>query len=384
MVRSRPTLSDADPRSVAALFPNERLLDGAAFPAIVFWRPPAGTNPTVLFLPGGGHLARVAYGHPGANPRDFVDFWLREAGWGLLAISYPSDHPAFSRVYPDMTVRDWGASVTAITLGLLATCPRPRQVVVAGWSMAGRVARSVCQGLVRGGVPPIGFISLAASAPFPGLVPAFETGELVTETGLWNPSAGQPGMPPRDSNWCAELAAQSADNDRVVIPEDVYRRDYRANTPLLLRGEPQFLRTRGAAVSVAEVTEELGTFDFASHPLTGVIAPTRPSDARHALTDSVTWGFLNAQHIFERQVRGCRDLSAMPPEHWDRLRALMLDLPRRLTRTVSGGHFFFVGARGAEATVHQMVDVAADIASLQAEISALLANETAPPTSPLG
>jgi hypothetical protein len=378
MVHYRPTPLEAAPRSAAALFSNELLLNGATFPAIVFWRPPAGTNPTVVFLPGGGHLARVAYGHPGANPRDFIDFWLCEAGWGLLAISYPSDHPAFPRLYPEMTVSDWGASVTAIALDLLATCPAPRRVILAGWSMAGRVARSVCQGLARGGLPAIGFISLAASAPFPGLVPASEMGEPVTEAGLWDLSADEPGLPTRHSNWSAELAAQSADNGGLIISEDVYQRDYRVNTPLLLRGEPQFLRSRGAVLSVAEVTGELGTFDFGSHPLTGVIAPTQPSDARHALTDSLTWGFLNAQQLFEQRVRGCRDLSAIPPQRWEQLRSLMFDLPRRLTRTVSGGHFFFVGARGAEATVRHLRELASDITSLQSEVSALLTNQTAP------
>lgn len=380
MVACSPTISEPAPRSAAALFSNELFMNGGTFPAVVFWRPPTGTNPTVVFLPGGGHLARVAYGHPGADARDFLDFWLRKVGWGLLAISYPSDHPTFPHPYPEMTVSDWGASVTAITLDLLATCPAPRRVVVAGWSMAGRVARSVCRGLSRGGLPPIGFISLAASAPFPGLVPVFERGEPVTEAGLWDLSADEPGLPTRHANWCAELAALSADNDRVVIPEDVYQRDYRINTPLLLRGEPQFLRSRSAVVSVAEVTDELGTFDFGSHPLTGVIAPTRPSDARHALTDSLTWGFLNAQHVFERYVSGCPDLSAIRPQVWEQLRSLMLDLPRRLTRTVSGGHFFFVGERGAKATARHLTNLASEIAFLQAEVSAIFCNQPAPPT----
>ncbi|MGY2843676.1 hypothetical protein ACVIWU_006447 [Bradyrhizobium sp. USDA 4509] len=376
MVRSSPTISEPAPRSAAALFSNELFMHGDTFPAIVFWRPPAGTNPTVVFLPGGGHLARIAYGHPGANPRDFLDFWLREVGWGLLAISYPSD-PAFPRLYPEMTVSNWGASVTAIALGLLATCARPRRVVVAGWSMAGRVARPVCRGLAEGGVPPIGFISLAASAPFPGLVPIFGRGEPVTEAGLWDLSADERGLPTRHSNWCAELTAQSADNDRVIIPEDVYERDYRVNTPLLLRGEPQFLRSRGACVSLAEVADELGTFDFGSHPLTGVIAPTRPSDARHALTDSLTWGFMNAQHVFERYVGGRRDLSTIHPQLWEQLRLLMLELPRRLTRSVSGGHFFFVGERGAEATVRHLTNLVTEIVLLQAEVSAILGNQPA-------
>ncbi|MCP3368642.1 hypothetical protein [Bradyrhizobium cajani] len=197
---------------------------------------------------------------------------------------------------------------------------------------------------------------------------------------MWDLSADAPGLPTRHANWCVELAAQSADNDRVVIPEDVYQRDYRVNTPLLLRGEPQYLRSRSAVVSVAEVTDELGTFDFGSHPLTGVIAPTRPSDARHALTDSLTWGFLNAQHVFERYVSGCPGLSTFPPQLWEQLRLLMLDLPRRLTRTVSGGHFFFVGERGAKATTRHLTNLATEMAFLQAEVSAIVCNQPAPPT----
>ncbi|NTE66250.1 hypothetical protein G6M85_11590 [Agrobacterium tumefaciens] len=372
MVCSRPGPSDAARSSAAGLFPNELLLDGANFPAIVYWRPPAGTNPTVIFLPGGGHLARVAYGHPGAHAPDFVDFWLREVGWGLLAISYPSDHSAFSKVYPDMTVSDWGASVADIAVDLLADRAAPHQIIVAGWSMAGRAARSVCNELTRVGLPPVGFISLAASAPFPGLVPVLEKGEPLTEAGLWDLAASEFGLPSRETKWCAELAVQSAENGREVIPVEIYKRDYRANTPLLLRGEPQFVRTSGAVQSVAEVAQELGTFDYASHPLTGVIAPTKPSDARHALTDALTWGFLNAQQLFEHLVKGGRDLSAISPERWERLRLLMLDLPQRLTRTVAGGHFFFIGALGAEATARLLIDLSRDIASLQAEISALI------------
>lgn len=352
-------------------FPAKRFSREPAFQPSLYWRPPAGDKPVLIFLPGGGHLARIAYGHPGANATDFIDHWLQAAGWGHLALSYPCDHPAFAKTYPDMTISDWGASSAAIALRLLADCPPPVKVVVAGWSMAGRAARAITRNLAVGGIHSIGFISLAASAPVPGLIPVNRLGEAVTREGLWNIAAEESGLPRRHAAWLAELGDQDADNGHIIISRADYERFYRVNTPLRLRGEPQFLRATGTSVGMAEALEELGTFDFAAHPLTAVIAPTRISDARHALTDHVTWGFLNAQHLFERHVRG-RDLSGMSPDRWRRLREMMLELPQRLARTVEGGHFFFVGARGARGTVRQAIELTDDLLSVKAELSRLL------------
>jgi hypothetical protein len=53
-----------------------------------------------VFLPGGGHLARVAYGHPGRRPDDFLDQWLAWRGHSLLALSYPTDHPVTGTTCP--------------------------------------------------------------------------------------------------------------------------------------------------------------------------------------------------------------------------------------------------------------------------------------------
>ena len=47
-----------------------RVVEGV--PHIVYHRSAGGDCPLAVFLPGGGHLARVAYGHPGSEPRDFI------------------------------------------------------------------------------------------------------------------------------------------------------------------------------------------------------------------------------------------------------------------------------------------------------------------------
>src|SRR3979411_840362 len=54
-----------------------------------FRRGLAPNAPLVVFLPGAAHVGRVAYGHNGARPEDFLDFWLAQVGYGLLALSYP-------------------------------------------------------------------------------------------------------------------------------------------------------------------------------------------------------------------------------------------------------------------------------------------------------
>ena len=45
---------------------------------LAYFRAGRSDRPLAVFLPGGGHLARVAYGHEGADRRSFIDAWLAE------------------------------------------------------------------------------------------------------------------------------------------------------------------------------------------------------------------------------------------------------------------------------------------------------------------
>jgi hypothetical protein len=77
------------------LDPGEELRTAAGFPALVRFARGAPGSPLVVFVTGGGVLARIAYGHAGARPADFLAHWLRQAGYACLAVSYPLGHPVF-------------------------------------------------------------------------------------------------------------------------------------------------------------------------------------------------------------------------------------------------------------------------------------------------
>ncbi|MBL0915031.1 MAG: hypothetical protein IBJ13_05815, partial [Sphingopyxis sp.] len=127
------------PLSADPLFPGERRVLGHHFPVLAWSSPGDDDKPLLILVPGGGHLARVYYGHPGSDPRDFLAHWLARRGYGLLALSYPSDHPANPAPCADMDVVDWAQDLAAATASHVAA---GREVILVGWSMAGRLARA--------------------------------------------------------------------------------------------------------------------------------------------------------------------------------------------------------------------------------------------------
>lgn len=57
---------------------------------------------------------------------------------------------------------------------------------------------------------------------------------------------------------------------------------------------------------------------------------------------------------------------------WDSLRALLAHAPQRLTRSVPGAHFFFLGEAGARATVRHVVELTRETLTMEEELRALL------------
>ena len=55
----------------------------------------------------GGVFARIAYGHPEGRPSDFLFYWLKEAGFPTLALTYPLGTAPFQQAWPAFTVTDW-------------------------------------------------------------------------------------------------------------------------------------------------------------------------------------------------------------------------------------------------------------------------------------
>lgn len=361
-MKTSPAQSDLD-----GLLPSEFLVEAFGVPAIAYIRTGSPGSPTIVGLPGGGHLARVFYGHPGSRAEDFLDYWLEKSGLGLVALSYPSDHRAFRCRLPDLTVTDWANAAAAITAEIFRTRGLHGPIVPVGWSMAGRAFRAYNVAAHRLGLEIPGAVALAATPPLPGMVRAEPERVLFTAEGFWRTGSSDAGSPSaRDQSFLRDINWKGTQ----IIDAAAYAAYYIVNTPIRLRGEPN-QRPGLDRNSLLDTIADLGTFAYPEYPFTGVIAPTHISDARHALTDQATWGFLNSQKLF-CEYSAASSISELSGT-WSDLRGLALQLPTRLCRYVEGGHFFFLGRDGAAQTASHIQDLCKQLDELQVTMERLLA-----------
>jgi pimeloyl-ACP methyl ester carboxylesterase len=339
------------------LLEGETLSEGAGFPCLTYYRAGSGDKPLVVFVPGGGHLARVSYGHGGANRHHFLDYWLEKHEYGLLAVSYPSDYPVFERLYSEMSVSDWGNSLASAVANVITENGLSPRIVMLGWSMAGKVAGRFARAAHSLGLEVACFISLAATSALPGLMP--RSGGPLTPQGLWDSE----GMG-RSVAWADEIEAIGKAEDQPIISRDGYGCFYRCNNPIQLRGEVERLQGGVRVNSLESAVDDVGSFDYAHFPICASITPTSPSDARHVLTDSISWSFYTVSAIWFGMLSGV-DVHAMSQAAWSELRALMDSIPQRLTRHVPGGHFFFIGKTGASETARHVDDLIREAARLE-------------------
>ncbi|MGF6430865.1 MULTISPECIES: hypothetical protein [Bradyrhizobium] len=341
------------------LFAGEELVEHSGVRGLRYFRAGKSDCPLVVFLPGGVHLARISYGDPFSHRADFLDHWLEQKGIGLLALSYPTDHPSIGAIVPDLTIAGWANWIASVTSDVLRETP-DRPVAVAMWSMAGRSVAAVNTALKARGIDAVCFLSLAASPPIAGLNLVQQGGDPLTPDGLWTGGVYIDGFLP-------SLSHQNQINGRRILDEQLYLEHYLCNTPVMLRGTSQRFSDQGTFWNFEEAHDDMRASSFSEFPLAATISPTDRSDDGHALADPINWNFFNIQMI--RSQARALDFDA---GRWKELRALTRTLPSRLSRDVAGGHFFFVGARGAEQTAHHITELYSEVRSLRAEIRALL------------
>lgn len=347
----------ADP---TGLQPGEALVISGKLEVLTYFRLPDPFKPLVIFLPGAGHLARVAYGHPGSRRHDFLDYWLSETGWGLLAVSYPCGHSIVRAADPALSIADWAQIVSRLVADK-AQDPRGPLVVV-GWSMAGRSAAQLAEALRGLGIELACFIPLAASPALPGLSSISVAQELSSPDGMWDTHGSPAGACSRHEVWLADLRAIEASEGRTVIDPGAYRIYYTSRTPPGLMAEPGLCGTGPIPLPSWE-----------NYPLIAAISPSGSSDVRHALADQATWGFINAQALMRRHVLPMIAAGkSMSEPSWARLLALFEELPGRLHRHVPGNHFCFIGTSGARATTKAIAELETAAYAVRTELSDLL------------
>lgn len=349
----------------SALFFGEHVFEGAGYPCLAYYRAGSADKPLIVFLPGAGHLARVAYGHEGANKEHFLDHWLASRGYGLLAVSYPSDYPVFERTYPEMSVSDWGRSLSSVLAAMIEKNGLSNKIVVLAWSMSGKVVGALAREACERGLDLVCFISLAAVSPLPGTSPRRLDGEPLTPEGLWDIEESL-----NPELWAKELEEIGRTEHQSVISLEEYRQFYRCHNPIQLRGEADRYQNGTRITSLELALQDVGPFAYGHFPKCAAIVPTSPSDAGHALTDGISWAFYTVQAIVRGKLAKC-DFTALSQAAWHELRNLALSLPQRLTRYVGGGHFFFIGKTGASETAGYVEELILEATRIDAMLEGL-------------
>jgi pimeloyl-ACP methyl ester carboxylesterase len=349
------------------LYPNEEILRAAGFPALTWFKKGADPQkPLIVFVPGAAHLGRIAYGCPSCEERNFLAYWMGQRGFSFLAISYPLGHPVYDRAYPEFTVKDWGRQAAEITRTIVDQRHTSNHVVVVGWSMGGKIAKTFNDAAGELGIQVDFFVALAATPPLPNLVPGLSESIKLAPDGLANLEAKYPWF-------VASLEAQNRLNRREIIPAKIYREEFLGNFPINLLGTELRYRDGAFASDVAESERDMGSHEFARFPLTTVITNRSALDARHALIDQSSWGLYLVQKIFQDLASSHIVLESLAQSKWQCLSAGLRRLPAQLSRTEPGTHFFFVGAKGARSVARDVESLNRQVRQVRTTISGCLA-----------
>lgn len=354
---------DATP-SASGLYPGEAVIDTGDFPALIrFVEGRDGTGDLAVFVPGAHHAARVAYGgHEGSREEDFLAAHLAEAGYDVLAVSYPIDlaEGGLDETYPEFTNRDWGRLVARATARTRTEHGLDGDVIVMGWSMGGRSAQSVHEAMASEGIDLDLFVSLAATPALPGMIAL--TRELpILESGYADRRKDFDG-------WWQQVAAMSEAEGHEIVPEDVFKTQYQGDIPVTIQGYGQVYRDGEAVLDPSFVTEDAQPFAYDAFPLVGMVIPNGVADPRHALVDRAAWTLYNANTLYKRLL-GDVDLAALDEGQWQELRRISDELPERMARRVEGNHFFFMGSDGAAATAEAVAELHAAANDLREDIA---------------
>lgn len=349
----------------AEIYPYEEMITASGYPCLKMFQNGKPELPLVIFITGEGIFARVAYGHPSGQPSDFLAHWFKEAGYPFLALTYPMDHPVYSTFFPEFSVIDWGNQIAEIAEEVIQKNGLKKSMIALGWSIGGRVVESLNAALTLRNLSLEFFIGLSPCPPVFSLIPAITRGFKMTEKGYVENSY---------EAWLEEnLKIQDALNRRVVIPENVFQKAYLGHYPINLGANNYRYHREQFVPDVEEDINDSGAFTYTEYPLIGLLIHNSVKDERHALMDVGVWSFYMTQSISHNLIfSNPKDLNRLTDIMWRKLLDLVRTAPMKLTIPMDGGHFFFLGERGAKSTFDKFLELSDKIRTLKNEIQKIL------------
>lgn len=329
----------------AGLYENEQLIEAAGAQSLVYFKKGDAKKPLLIFIPGDSHLARIAYGYPQGQAKDFLAYWLNLRGYSFLALSYPTDNPIFSKTYPGFTIKQWGDQVAEIAKKIINENQLNNQIVVLAWSMGGSIEQSITIAAKKQNLNLLAFIGLAAVPPLPYIMQSgpYSTGDML-KNGLADRKSLQ-------AVFVDLLNKQSQYNQHEIIDPVMYKQEFLGNIPAGLSAEGYIFQDNKLVKNIPQTLKDSGVFDFANTPWIALIEDTSTDTAKISLIDPFSWDFMRAEMIYKNYLKSI-DYSKLTRVNWQKIKELINELPKSLKIQVNGNHFFFVGEKGAQASAN--------------------------------
>ncbi|AWF79478.1 alpha/beta hydrolase [Microbulbifer sp. A4B17] len=358
----------------AHLYPGEEMLLTNGIETLNYFKAGDPQKPLVIFVPGGFHLARVAYGYPGGDKKDFLAYWFGQKGFSFLGASYPTGNKVYSKVYPGFSIRDWGRQVAAVAKHYVDKHGLSGEIIVLGWSAGGQITQSVYEASQAAGLDMSLYVSIASTPPIPLL--------LAAPGAISKSKNGLSKAPQFYELFKRYVTAQNEMNGHVIIPWETFESDVLGEIPVALNAimiasryeNGDFVQDLDWAIA------DTGALKVNDFPMVVTISGNKVLDNDHALTDRGNWGLYQVQHLYRNIVLPALSKSEeIAPENWQNLMdQLSYTTSGALNARVPGNHFFWYGEVGARETVTQVEMLRLRVENVLSSIEASVAKLNTP------
>lgn len=216
------------------------------------------------------------------------------------------------------------------------------QIIAIHWSASGQVVRhfnKACSDLdlsVR--------FALAIEATPAMLVPSDRTGGLKkTYKNMVSLVDSHLGL------FLAQLEEQGRLNGKRIMSKDDYLKSIFGDIPVGITGTDEFVENGSFVKDTGRAIEDKKFFAFDEYPLVAVISGDSALMPYHPIVDRGTWSFLITRKVYHDYFVGRLESGFKISERTLReFGSYVNKLTGRLSTTVHGNHFLFVGERSAK------------------------------------
>ncbi|MBL7481287.1 hypothetical protein [Legionella bononiensis] len=347
------------------LFPGEKIIKVNGVESLVYFSPGDSNKPLLVFIPGDSHLARIAYGYPAGNPKNFLAYWLKKEGYPFLALSYPLKNAVYSQVYPDFTIQDWGEQAATIISQTITDHQLKKKFIILGWSMGGSIENRLTQSAHQKGLDVQLFIGLASMPPLPFIMQKgqYDT-NIISKQGL---ADRRPVIP----LFYQLVQAQEHDQGEIIIPKKIYEEEFVGDIPAALSAEGYWHQGNKIISNTDATLKDAAVLDFSTTPWIALLVDTDPGTAKISLIDPASWYLLRSEMIYARYLKG-KIPDDISPQRWQAITDLINSLYTQLTLSINGNHFFFIGEKGAQETAEKITILIQRVEQVKSKLNQLI------------